>query len=482
MKKLAIRDPFLFGEWFDLGWFHSCHIYGHTITIKERLGYGLSQEVVEQAGTIERIYFSRSEWTRIGKKYLSEVIAKPAKLKKLLSDLRRASNQLLVFSQKLFTADPATFSGQRLVRLFEAYHARHHAVWAIGQVPNVLEFQNAFLTDYLKHWLAGQSLAGAEPVKVFQTLVTPRELSAAQQEERAMLRLAAQKNPAVALRKHWRQFKWLQFGWTGPDLTPEYFIDVHQRLYNEGRVKSILSKTLLADRQLVRDKERLTKQLHCPPKIKTLFRLLEELLFLKSHRMDALYTSYSAIQPYLKHLARRHYLALPQLYNLYLPELIAMLRQGAIDADYLNNLAKYSVRYYDGKRWYLLFGQEARQITEAIKRRLPPTPLLSELKGECAYPGKVTGKVYIINRAGEMGKFESGAILVSNITDPSLLPAMKRAAAFVTNTGGLTCHAAIVAREVQIPGVIGTKIATQALRDGDLVEVDATAGVVRKIN
>jgi pyruvate,water dikinase len=59
---------------------------------------------------------------------------------------------------------------------------------------------------------------------------------------------------------------------------------------------------------------------------------------------------------------------------------------------------------------------------------------------------------------------------------------MKKAAAIVTNIGGLTCHAAIVSRELCIPCVVGTKIETKVLKDGDLVEVDASSGVVKKIS
>ncbi|MBI5729435.1 MAG: hypothetical protein HY983_04335 [Candidatus Magasanikbacteria bacterium] len=80
-----------------------------------------------------------------------------------------------------------------------------------------------------------------------------------------------------------------------------------------------------------------------------------------------------------------------------------------------------------------------------------------------------------------MSKFTDGNILVSNVTDPTLLPIMKKANAFVTNMGGLTCHAAIVAREMKKPCVVGTKIATHVFKDGDMVEVDAERGIVRKI-
>ncbi len=63
------------------------------------------------------------------------------------------------------------------------------------------------------------------------------------------------------------------------------------------------------------------------------------------------------------------------------------------------------------------------------------------------------------------------------MTDPDFLPAMKKASAIITDEGGITCHAAIVSRELKIPCIIGTRIATKVLKDGDLVEVDANKGI-----
>ena len=67
------------------------------------------------------------------------------------------------------------------------------------------------------------------------------------------------------------------------------------------------------------------------------------------------------------------------------------------------------------------------------------------------------------------------------MTRPEFLPLMKKAKAIITDEGGITCHAAIVSRELGIPCIIGTKIATKVLKDNDLVEVDAEKGIVRKI-
>ena len=76
---------------------------------------------------------------------------------------------------------------------------------------------------------------------------------------------------------------------------------------------------------------------------------------------------------------------------------------------------------------------------------------------------------------------KKGDILVSIATDPDIVFAMKKAAAIVTEQGGVTSHAAIVSRELNIPCVIGTKIATKVFKDGDRVEVDATKGIIKRI-
>lgn len=101
------------------------------------------------------------------------------------------------------------------------------------------------------------------------------------------------------------------------------------------------------------------------------------------------------------------------------------------------------------------------------------------IKGFVAEMGKVQGTVRIVNTFHDIKKVLKGEILVANTTHPNYLPAMQKAAAFVTNEGGVISHAAIVARELKKPCIVGTKIATKVLHDGDLVEVDANEGVVR---
>ena len=101
------------------------------------------------------------------------------------------------------------------------------------------------------------------------------------------------------------------------------------------------------------------------------------------------------------------------------------------------------------------------------------------IKGVSAMNGKATGKVRVVIENDQMAKVKKGEVLVAPMTTPDHIIAMKKAVAFVTDEGGITCHAAIMAREMGKPCVIGAKIATQVLKDGDLIEVDADNGLVK---
>ncbi len=107
---------------------------------------------------------------------------------------------------------------------------------------------------------------------------------------------------------------------------------------------------------------------------------------------------------------------------------------------------------------------------------------VTEFKGNPAYKGKVIGRVklILINNPKRIN-FNKGDILVAISTNPNLLSFIEKAAAIITDEGGITCHAAIISRELKIPCIVGTKIATKVLKDGDLVEVDANKGVVKII-
>lgn len=101
-----------------------------------------------------------------------------------------------------------------------------------------------------------------------------------------------------------------------------------------------------------------------------------------------------------------------------------------------------------------------------------------QLSGTTAYKGRVTGRVCVLNRTEEMKKFKVDDIIVSINTTPELMPALINCSGIVTDEGGLTCHASIISRELKKPCIVGTKIASKILKDGDIVTLDADNGEV----
>lgn len=106
---------------------------------------------------------------------------------------------------------------------------------------------------------------------------------------------------------------------------------------------------------------------------------------------------------------------------------------------------------------------------------------ISELRGNIACKGFAKGKVMIINDPKDMKGFQRGDVLLSITTSASLMPALEKCAAIVTDEGGIMCHAAVISRELNKPCIIGTKHATKVFKNGDIVEVDANKGIIKKL-
>lgn len=138
---------------------------------------------------------------------------------------------------------------------------------------------------------------------------------------------------------------------------------------------------------------------------------------------------------------------------------------------------------YDAKGFRLMTRKEIDIFLSTIKKEkvLNNKKSEKEIKGIIANKGIIRGAARVISGKSEFHKFRDGDIIVTAMTSVDFVPLMKRASAYVTNEGGITNHAAIVSRELGKPCIVGTKNATEILKDGDLVEVDANKGVVKII-
>jgi pyruvate,water dikinase len=141
--------------------------------------------------------------------------------------------------------------------------------------------------------------------------------------------------------------------------------------------------------------------------------------------------------------------------------------------------------YQDGK-FYIIQTRPITTLTEnngstaGLEVDENEYPLL--LSGAPASPGAASGRVVIVENddMGNLDRIQQGDILVTEMTTPDFVPAMKRASAIVTDQGGRTAHAAIISRELGIPCVVGTGIATEQLASGEIITVDGSSGRVYK--
>ena len=131
----------------------------------------------------------------------------------------------------------------------------------------------------------------------------------------------------------------------------------------------------------------------------------------------------------------------------------------------------------DTKKLYILQSRPITTIKEDEKEELKVLA-----KGLAASPGIGRGKVKLIEDLNNINQVDDGDILVTGMTNPDMVPAMRKCGAVITDEGGRTCHAAIVSRELGIPCIVGAKNATKSLKDGQFVTVDSTRGVVYEGN
>lgn len=231
---------------------------------------------------------------------------------------------------------------------------------------------------------------------------------------------------------------------------------------------------------------KLTKKLHLGKK-SGLFKLINiarKYAFLRTWRTDIIYGSGYRARNLFYEIARRAKADKIVIPFLTIWEVIKMarLKKCPISAEEFKKRKQFNASLRMKNNFYVLSGLVWKKKLAFLSGPAEELPL-KDFKGNIAYPGIARGRVVVVKQGTEcaesLNKVKRGDIMVATMTFPNFIPAMEKAAAFITDEGGILCHAAIVAREMKKPCIIGTKIATRVLKDGDRVEVDAIKGIVK---
>ncbi len=185
----------------------------------------------------------------------------------------------------------------------------------------------------------------------------------------------------------------------------------------------------------------------------------------------------AALRSYTKFISKKSKLK-PQLTEfLTIDEVQTYLRKNKLPSkSELLDRTKGTAIFYEGLNEKVLIGKEYQTLVSTLVKSNT-----KELKGTVAYQGLAKGIARIVLDPYKVKVFNKGDVLITGMTRPEFLPLMKKASAFVTDAGGMLSHAAIVARELKKPCILATESATKIFKDGDMVEVDANKGIVRKV-
>ncbi len=286
------------------------------------------------------------------------------------------------------------------------------------------------------------------------------------------------------LQKHTDQYYWLPFDYAGKSWNKRHFLKTIRDYQTSGfdaykRLQQIQS--FYSD--LEKRQSELAQRIGIDKHMLMLFEVLQEGSYLIDYKKEQFTKAHFYLKMLMSEIAKRLGTEWLQLCYVTPPELVEWCVEGkGVPVTKIKARMKICVLYDNGTgKNIVLEGEEADKFLkkEGINFKNIHTP--SEVKGICACAGNITGRAKIVRTAKELSKLEKGDVLVAYMTTPDFVRGMKIAVAIVTDEGGLTSHAAIVSREFGIPCVVGTKIGSKVFKDGDLLEVKASHGVVRKI-
>jgi len=304
-------------------------------------------------------------------------------------------------------------------------------------------------------------------------LFVPYKLSAHFKEEKSLSKLNFNDNRAVE--KHLQRFGWLPcVDWVDD---PWQSKDLRKRKKHLDKQRLTLS--ILERRRQLQKCRRVLNNL--PANLKKKADLIRELVYIKDSRNDIRFYAISVLRSLYNQVALRRKISLVGIVHLLDEEVLDLLKQPT-------KTSYYQKIIEDRIKGYALI-KKGKGIKVKINKNKSITRITTLfgknkedfIKGIPAFVGKVRGKARIVRNNNDLRKVKRGDIMVAVFTRPHYLSAMKIAKAIITDEGGITSHAAIIAREFKIPCIVGTKVATKVLQDGDLVEVDAKKGEIRRI-
>jgi phosphohistidine swiveling domain-containing protein len=377
-----------------------------------------------------------------------------------------AREELSAAERKIGEGNLTAWSDEELLREWNEFHELIRRFWAHSSLPELANYGSIeLITEKLKGAVSPDVLPST-----LEILTAPTGLSFYQEEEIDL----AETNDVEA---HQRKYFWLKNSYAHIEVLPaSFFVERKQTLSPHIREEATerLAKTCS-------EKRRVIAEYGLSQEIADMADAIDDAIVWQDMRKKDIWVYLHYQDVLLAEITQRMKIDKNVLGNGTDAE-IASLFKGVGSVDSLIPRQEVSGIGWDEKAIWVIEPETAREYWKLFVDTVSVADV-NEFTGIIASKGKgkAQGRVRIVLDSHNHEGFEDGDVLVTTMTTPEFVFLMKKAAAIVTDTGGLTSHAAIVSRELGVPCLVGTKVATKVLKDGDRVEVDAEKGIVRKL-
>lgn len=458
--------------------FWEIDLHGYNIYYPKFIGKKFKYVFLLSKGTVEIQYRDKKQHeafiTSLQKKFNDSVFL--VQHEKKLATIYKQNWKL---AELLQDTDWSKQSNKELITAYKKYHNTFaELIGAVSTGILIMEAMAKEVRRKIEQVIHTQNLPDNVDLLV-RTLSTPVDLSMTAQEELEFMTILKEKGDLKAHQEKWSYIPvYAQFDpWTIEDYKSRASSLNPQKIEKKYKELSSYKKTVLAQ------KKKILKKLNLGKDFEDSVTLLSKYLYWRINDETTIGLLTYSRDSFIREIAKRLYLSKKQVEFLIPEEIRGSLKTGSVPTQLCNERMKRFAIIINPDGVAVLSGKALDKLLKNIKlsKQEKKEKDITSWEGTPATPGIVRGRVKIVPDPNSVNKVKEGDILVAVQTIPAYVVAMKIAGAIITEEGGITSHAAIVSRELEIPCVIGIPNITQTLQDGDMVEVDADKGTVTKI-
>lgn len=406
--------------------------------------------------------------------------------KAILKDsLKRIEN----FLKKFKSTDLEQITEQEFLALYKEAIKEDEYFWAVW---SPIEMMTIGLEEMIRKELITIK-GGTEKKNALSILTSTSHLTFYRKENDELLKIALLKDKKEIekkLNKHANKYFWMLNNYNEAKiLDQKYFKEELNKITvpaKEAEIKEKIKEAKGYRQQIIKDKEEIIRKYNLSPLVKKLTSFLDECIWWQDIRKEYTLKIIDCLNLVLKEVGRRKSFVLDNLKLLTPLEVKDLLIAGPKK----NKIFDKIIAERKKGAFFHITNKKVREINDAkVKKEFfafyierAPQKQVSLIEGILASSGPTKyfkGSVKIIKSVNELSKLQKGDILATVMTSPDYIAGMRKSGAIITDEGGLTCHAAIVARELNKPCIVGTKIATKVLKDGQIVELHTARGVIK---